>query len=145
MGLPAARFARQADLDWCLFTATSQADDTFLRLIDEQRLVVAERQQQLTGMLQFNYLWPGYDFTLPLIEVVLVPEPHRRQGAGTAMLSFAENHLRTQGCKTLLISATVNEPEPQAWHRRMGFKECGFWSGAEFADGVGELFFAKFL
>jgi hypothetical protein len=43
----------------------------------------------------------------------------------------------------LLSSCTVDELEPQAWHRHAGFEECGRWDA--FAELKGEVFFAKRL
>jgi len=36
----------------------------------------------------------------------------------------------------------VDEPEPQAWHRHMGFVECGIINGIN-ENGIGEVFFRK--
>jgi len=38
----------------------------------------------------------------------------------------------------------VDEPEPQAWHRRVGFSECGVLTGIN-EGSVGELFFRRRL
>ena len=39
----------------------------------------------------------------------------------------------------------VHTGRATAWHRRVGFQECGFIAGHPFDDGLGELFFAKRL
>jgi len=44
----------------------------------------------------------------------------------------------------LFSSSQANEPEPQAWHRHVGFEECGFIAGIN-EGGVGEVFFRKVL
>jgi hypothetical protein len=36
------------------------------------------------------------------------------------------------------------EPEPQAWHRHIGFTECGALVGIN-DGGIGEIFFRKVL
>jgi hypothetical protein len=38
----------------------------------------------------------------------------------------------------------MDESAPQAWHRWMGFEECGFLAGMN-EGGVGEVFFRKAL
>jgi hypothetical protein len=43
----------------------------------------------------------------------------------------------------LYSSATGDEVPPQAWHRHMGFEECGILVGHN--EGVGEIFFRKSL
>ncbi len=42
----------------------------------------------------------------------------------------------------LYSSSQADEPLPQAWHRRMGFAECGLIAGIN-PGGVGEIFFRK--
>ena len=44
----------------------------------------------------------------------------------------------------LYSSSQVDEPPPQAWHRHMGFQECGIIAGIN-EGGVGEVFFRKAL
>jgi hypothetical protein len=52
--------------------------------------------------------------------------------------------LRSAGHSAFLSSSQVDEPNPQAWHRHMGFVECGILAGLN-EGGVGELFFRKEL
>jgi hypothetical protein len=54
------------------------------------------------------------------------------------------NRLRRQGHTVLYSSSQADEAEPQAWHRHVGFVECGFVAGIN-AGGVGEIFFRKQL
>ena len=42
----------------------------------------------------------------------------------------------------LYSSSQADEPEAQAWHRRMGFEECGIVSGIN-EGGIGEVFFRR--
>jgi hypothetical protein len=49
-----------------------------------------------------------------------------------------------RGHAALYSSSQVDEPEPQAWHRRAGFKERGILTGLN-DGGVGEVFFRKSL
>ena len=60
------------------------------------------------------------------------------------MLSFIEDYLRERGHNNLYSSSQVDEPQPQAWHRHVGFEECGFIGGI-YNGGVGEVFFRKRL
>jgi len=61
------------------------------------------------------------------------------------MLKFVERKLRKKWHKVLLSSSQANEPYPsQAWHRAMGFEECGIISGIN-EKGIGEVFFRKSL
>lgn len=46
--------------------------------------------------------------------------------------------------RALYSSSQVDEGEPQAWHRHMGFVECGILAGVN-EGGVGEVFYQKAL
>ena len=81
---------------------------------------------------------------LPFMGLIVVKEEHRNKGVGKAMLSFSEKHLVKSGYDVLYSSSDVNEPEPQAWHRHMGFQDCGIIAGMN-EDGVGEVIFRKKL
>ena len=43
-----------------------------------------------------------------------------------------------------MSSSQADEPEPQTWHRAIGFEECGIISGLN-EGGIGEIFFRKKL
>ena len=92
------------------------------------------------GYLRLEYLWS----TTPYIALIRVLEPHRRMGAGRALLAFVERELRAAEHRRLFSSSQENEPEPQAWHRHMGFVDCGVLFGLN-EDGSGEVFFKKDL
>ena len=61
-----------------------------------------------------------------------------------ALLQLLEKELHAGGHRTLFSSSQADEPESQAWHRRMGFVESGRLEGVN-AGGVDELFFRKEL
>jgi ribosomal protein S18 acetylase RimI-like enzyme len=73
----------------------------------------------------------------------VAPESQRR-GVGRALLAFVANSLCAEGHDALLSSSQKNEPDPQTWHRRMGFVECGLLTGIN-EGGVDEVFFRKLL
>ena len=102
--------------------------------------IVAEANGTPVGFCFIEFLWSKF----PYIGMVRVDEQHRRRGFGRAMLQFLEARLRDQGHRKLYSSSQANEPEPQAWHRQMGFEECGFIAGINEA-GIGEIFFQKQL
>lgn len=111
-----------------------------LRKIAANEAIVAEMNGALIGFCLIEYLWSKR----PYIGLVGVDEKHRRQGCGRAMLQFLEAKLRDQGHRKLYSSSQANEPEPQSWHRQMGFEECGIIAGINEED-VGEIFFHKLL
>ena len=102
-------------------------------------IVIAEWNGKRVGYVRLEYLWS----IVPYIALIQVLPEYRRQGVGKALLRFIETFLRDAGHEALYSSSQADEPEPQAWHRHMGFEECGFI--AEINEGVGEVFFCKSL
>jgi len=133
------RFATLDDLD---FVARDHYIPTEVvkRKIEQQEVVVAERQGSPVGYARLEYLWS----TVPYIALIWVLPENRRQGAGKAMLRYLEDYLRENGHQQLFSSSQVDEAEPQAWHRHVGFEECGLIGGIN-DGGVGEVFFRKRL
>jgi GNAT superfamily N-acetyltransferase len=135
------RFATPDDLDWCAEIDHTVSDFMFIqRKIGSDEVLIAEIDGQRKGYLRLDYLWSN----VPYIGLIYVLESARKQGIGRALLSFLEKHLRSNGYTTLLSSSQVDEPSPQAWHRHMGFEECGILNGIN-PGGVGEVFFRKVL
>ena len=134
---PVARLATAADLDFTVHTTYIPADRMQL-LVQQRQVVVAELAGERVGYACLDWLV----VVAPFLGAIWVREAHRRRGVGTALLRFLEDALRDQGHEVLYSSCVVTETEPQAWHRRVGFRECGLI--AEFNDGgVGEVFLRK--
>jgi ribosomal protein S18 acetylase RimI-like enzyme len=134
------RFAREEDLSACAAQDSSVPEEIVSRKIEFREVIVAERGGAIVGYLRFEYLWSR----VPFIGLVVVREEDRRQGIGRSMLEFLEKFLRDEGHGVLLSSSKVDEPEAQAWHRGVGFQECGILSGVN-EGGVAEVFFRKTL
>ena len=140
------RFARRDDLDFA-YQDGYIPGEILKRKIEAQTLnpdriedvVIAEWNGERVGYVRFEYLWS----IVPYISLIRVLPEYRRQGVGKALLRFIETFLRDAGHEALYSSSQADEPEPQAWHRHVGFEECGFISGIN--DGVGEVFFCKSL
>jgi len=60
------------------------------------------------------------------------------------MIAFVEEFLRQDDHDVVYSSSQVNEPASQAWHRHIGFEECGIINGIN-EGGIGEIFFRKSL
>jgi len=133
------RFATPADLAFVQQDRYIPAD-VVKRKIERQEVIVAQRDGEMVGYAWFEYLWS----LVPYIALIHVLPEHRRRGAGKAMLRFIEEYVRERGSATLYSSSQVNEPEPQAWHRHVGFEECGIIAGIN-PGGAGEVFFRKRL
>lgn len=133
------RFAAPADLD---FVRQEQylPPEIVRRKIEWREVIVAEFDDRPAGYLRLEYLWSK----VPFMALIRVSPGYRRRGIGKALLTFAEEFLRAEGHAVLYSSSQVNEPEPQAWHRHLGFEECGLIAGVN-EGGVGEVFFRKRL
>jgi GNAT superfamily N-acetyltransferase len=138
---PTVRFAGPPDHAFVVRTGHQYIPpDRVRRMIDQQQVVVAERDGVPVAYACFDYLGVVH----PLLAAVWVLDEHRRRGVGRAILRFLEDHLRARGHGVLYSSCVVDEKPPQDWHRRVGFEECGFIAGLN-RGGVGEVFFRKRL
>ena len=141
------RFARLDDLDFA-YQDGYIPGEVLKRKIEAQSvlnpdriedILIAERNGKRVGYVRLEYLWS----IVPYISLIQVLPDFRRQGIGKALLRFLETFLRDTGNEALYSSSQADEPEPQAWHRHVGFEECGFIAGIN--DGAGEVFFRKSL
>ena len=141
------RFARRDDLDFA-YQDGYISTEMLKRKIEAQLalnpdriedILIAERNGKRVGYMRLEYLWS----IVPYISLIQVLPEYRRQGVGKALLGFLETFLHNAGHEALYSSSQADEPEPQAWHRHMGFEECGFITGIN--DGIGEIFFRKSL
>jgi hypothetical protein len=114
-------------------------EEILQRKIGFGEIIVASVGAELIGFLQLEYLWSK----VPYIALIHVTDGNRRRGLGKEILDFTCRILREKGHPAISSSSQANEPEPQNWHRRMGFEECGVIQGIN--DGVDEIFFRKSL
>ena len=108
------------------------------RKIEWQEVVIAQRGESSVGYARLEYLWSA----VPYVALIYVLPKYRKQGIGKAILAFIERFLIHQGHEVLYSSSQLDEPEPQAWHRHVGFEECGIIAGIN-DGGIGEVFFCK--
>jgi GNAT superfamily N-acetyltransferase len=108
------------------------------RMIADGQVYLATRDAQRAGYARVDYLWSK----IPYLALIWVLEDHRRRGVGRTLLAAIERDARGVGHEFLYSSSQADEPTPQAWHRRMGFIECGFIAGIN-RGGVDEVFFRK--
>jgi ribosomal protein S18 acetylase RimI-like enzyme len=134
------RFAGPDDLEWCVVNDDHVTEQVVRHKIVNDEIIVAEIDGQLIGYVRLEYLWS----TIPYLGVIWVLEDYRHEGIGRRLLDYIIQFLSERGHDVLLSSSTANEPEPQAWHRAMGFKECGILNGIN-EGGVGEIFFRRDL
>ena len=132
------RFAGPEDLEWCVVEDSYVTEQVIRNKIVNDEIIIAELDGQPIGYLRLEYLWSN----IPYIGVIFVIDMYRHEGIGRKILSFLENYLLSRGHSQLFSSSQANEPEPQAWHRSVGFVECGIISGLN-EGGIGEIFFRK--
>jgi N-acetylglutamate synthase-like GNAT family acetyltransferase len=134
------RFGKIDDLDLITTLDKSIRKNQLDWKLQNDEIILAEMEKELVGYLRVEYLWAEY----PYIGLIIVRPEHQRKGIGRKLLAYLEEHLERQGIYELYSSSQVNEPEPQEWHRHMGFRECGMINGIN--DGsIGEVFFRKML
>lgn len=131
------RPAEERDLDF-LVAFAGLPRERLAALLPWRQIFIAEWSGTAVGQLRLEYLWGK----IPYVSFLHVLPASRGQGVGRALLTAAEQRVRDDGGDVLYSSAPANEAPPQAWHRHLGFVECGFLAGAN-AGGVGEVFFRK--
>ena len=134
------RFAGPEDLEWSVVEDGHVTERIIRHKIINDEIIIAELDGQPIGYLRLEFLWS----TIPYIGVIFVIESYRNEGIGQKILAFLEDHLRSIGHDVLYSSSQTNEPEPQAWHRSVGFVESGIIFGIN-EGGIGEVFFRKSL
>ena len=152
------RIAELKDLDFCIKSDLQHVDvyrgrmfmEKYLkRKIKTKDVIVAEIDGKLVGYLRVEYL----GLIVPSLGIIRVNEEYQRKGVGTAMIKFLEEHLlehkrnkvfTCEGHALLYSSAESIAIESQAWHRAVGFKECGIIAGCN-EGGIGEIFFRRIL
>ena len=118
------RPARAADLPF-LAQDGYIGEDRVARQIAAGEVWIAEHAAAPLGYLRLEYLWGR----VPYIALVRVLPEQRRRGVGRALLAAVEQQVAAAGHPWLYSSSQADEPEPQEWHRHMGFAECGFLAG----------------
>lgn len=134
------RFAGPEVLEWCVVEDVHVTEQIIRHKIINDEIIIAELDGQPIGYLRLEYLWSN----VPYIGMVFVMDEYRNEGIGCKILAFLEDYLRSRGHDVLFSSSQANEPEPQAWHRSVGFVEAGIISGIN-EGGIGEIFFRKSL
>ncbi|HJK96009.1 MAG TPA: GNAT family N-acetyltransferase [Polyangiaceae bacterium LLY-WYZ-14_1] len=129
------RFARPDDVG-LVSQDGSIPREVVLRKINLEEVIVAEVDGKTVGYIRLEYLWSH----VPYMALIYVLGTHRRRGVGRALLKFTTDYLRALGHEHFFSSSQDNEPEPQAWHRQVGFVDAGRIEGIN-PDGSTELFF----
>ena len=116
------------------------SQEVIMHKIEQGECFVLEVGGQYAGYLRLEFLWS----LVPYISLVMILESYQKMGFSRDLLGFVEKHLKERGFNVLYSSSQADEPTPQAWHRHMGFEECGIINGIN-AGGIGEIIFRKAL
>ena len=116
---------------------TRLPDETLRRKVEGREVIVAALQGRPVGYAHIDYLW-SY---VPFVATIWVGEGERGRCVGSAIVEFLAHDARSRRAGVFYSSSQCDELEPQAWHRRVGFEECGLLAGHN--EGVGELFFRR--
>jgi len=135
------RLASENDFGYCRETEFPEVKDHLLKQsIQNGWVYLVEIDQSVIGYARLEFIW----LTVPYLALITIEKDQQRKGAGTALTNQIFNDLKAQGHKKIYTSSEVMEPEPQEFHRRCGFKECGLIAGMN-DKGIGEIFFVKKL
>lgn len=105
-------------------------DDAYLSAFDEiaadprSRLIVADADGQVAGTLQLTVL-PGlsrHGMRRAQIEAVRVAAPWRGQGLGRAMIGWAIDAARQDGCGLVQLTSDKRRPAAIRFYESLGFE-----------------------
>jgi predicted GNAT superfamily acetyltransferase len=131
------RIAAPGDLDF-LKQKSGLPQERLLQKIQREEILILCVDDEPVGHLWFAFMWS----TIPFIDLIYITEDHQKRGLSRILLGYLEMYLQASGYNVLYSSSQMDEPEPQAWHRHLGFAECGMIAGLN-DGGIGEVFFRK--
>ena len=132
------KFASNEDKQLILKHEDYLKEKRLSQILENNEIILAYDKERNIGYLRYQLFWTK----LPYLTLIIVDKEYRKKGVGRSLLLFLEKHLRSLGFNRLLSSSTANESDPQAWHKKVGFKEVGLVDEINI-DGVGEKFFLK--
>jgi len=110
------------------------------RCIELDEYIVAEKEGEIIGFLRFSMFWGK----IPYMDMIRVVEKFRNKGIGKQLYTAWEEKMENSGAEVLMTSSMSDEIEPQEWHIKNGFQECGNLTFGKLQD-TPELFFVKNL
>ncbi|WP_379071821.1 GNAT family N-acetyltransferase [Mesorhizobium sp. UC22_110] len=132
--------AENRHLDWLLAHDRHVPERWITRCLSLGEYIIAEQEGEPIGFLRFSWFWG----TIPFMDLIMVLPDHRRSGIGTAVFRHWEATMRAAGATLLMTSSQSDEAEPQAWHRRNGFRDAGSVAFGHL-QSIPELFLVKDL
>ena len=93
-----------------------------------QRLIVAESEGAIVGMMQLSFL-PGIAFRggwRGQIEAVRIAGAQRGQGLGTRMIQWAVEQCRARGCRMVQLMSKQDRVDAHRFYEHMGWEKSHF-------------------
>lgn len=137
---PNIYFATSKDIDY-LASNDHLSKDRVEEKIKRKEYIVAKQGNTYLGFLRFSLFWSE----IPYIDVIGVEDEHQRKGIGKSMVKLLEAYALQNGQKVIMSSSQQDEPEPQKWHKKIGFEEAGIVNDFFPIQDVPEIIFIKRL
>jgi len=134
------RYGQASDFEWLQEHDKHVNAEWISRCLHHGEYILAADEQNRKGFLRFSMFWGN----IPYMDLIWVLKNYRQHGVGSGLFSFWEKEMKKRGTKTLMTSSMMDEPEPQVWHKRNGFKECGQLTFGQ-EQPTPEVFFVKDL
>jgi GNAT superfamily N-acetyltransferase len=132
-------FASEGELRWIEQNDTYISRQTIEKKLKDREYIVARHKDRLAGYIRFGYFWS----MIPYIEIISVEDQFKLQGIGRAMVNFLEDLARAKGQKLIMSSSQADEPQAQAFHRKVGFRDAGALVDLLPLQSVTEVVFVK--
>jgi GNAT superfamily N-acetyltransferase len=132
-------FAGMSDLCWIVKNDMHIPKVMIERKLQVHEYLIAKLSEEPVGCLRFGLFWSMF----PFIEVIWVEDRFHRRGIGRSLVRFLEDHARSQGQKIIMSSSQADEPDAQAFHRSIGFRDAGALIDLRPLQRVPEVFFIK--
>jgi GNAT superfamily N-acetyltransferase len=114
-------YSVEADDGWLADRDKQVRPEVLRAKVARGEYIVATSGDERIGFLRYSYMWS----TVPFVDLVFVEPEHRNRGAARAMVDLLQAKARSLGRSMIMSSSQSDEPEPQAWHRRIGFRDAG--------------------
>lgn len=92
-----------------------------LEHIQLNRVLLAEIQEEVIGYALWQIIWGN----TPFLSLVKVLPSYQQKGAGSALISAFENHLKAQGFRTYISSTMSDNQLGKQFHLKKGFSDIG--------------------
>lgn len=88
-------------------------------IISENVLIIKD-DDQLVGLLRFNYFWDS----IPFINMLFIDEHYRNKGVGTNLLLHFEKEMKLKDYRQIMTSTLANEGA-QNFYRKLNYQDIG--------------------